>query len=161
MAAKDDLKKFARNLRRGVSETVSKKSMRLYGNYAIKTIVARTRKGRGVSRTGSAERSLRRLSPSYVRFRRKNRFKLDKTTKPSKSNLTFTGQLLRSMRVTFVSDRLVRWGPNKRIRKGGITNERLGEIVAKARPFNNLSRKEIDLLAEFVENQLGSNVKDI
>lgn len=161
MPVKQDLQKFTRELRRGIGQTLSKRQMLSYGKFAIDLIVRRTRKGLGVRRTGDPERPLRGLSQSYVRFRRQNRFRLDATTNPRKSNLTFTGQMLRSMRVKNVSDRLVRWGPDRRARRGGLTNEEVAERVSRLRPFNNLSAKEIDRLAKFVDDQLTKFVKDV
>lgn len=61
----------------------------------IEQIQRRTRLGKGVTEGGALEK-LSELSDSYKDKRKKS--KLDGTTKPNKSNLTFTGQLLKSLR---------------------------------------------------------------
>ena len=156
MSTTRDIEKIVRKLRRGVGTSVSKRAMRILGQQMIKLIVARSRRGLSVERTGAAERRFKPLSGQYVRFRSENRFKLDRTTSPAKSNITFTGQMLRSMTVKSNSDRFVRIGPNRRVRRGGITNERLAQIVSRQRPFNNLSKKEISKLLDFVDKNLQS-----
>lgn len=159
MTARKDLNRLAKNLRRGIGMSVSKRSMKMLGEQAIELIVDRTRKGFGVKRTGLKRNRLKRLSPAYIAYRKTQ--KLDATTSAAKSNLTFTGQLLRSMRVKSNSNRKVSWGPNKRRRKGGITNERLGEIVSGARPFNFLSAREITKIAKLLDRVLSKNLSKI
>lgn len=159
MSVKKQLNTIARNIRRGIGFSVSKKQMRELGFEAIDIIVERTRKGQGVKRTGGRKGRLKRLSPRYIAYRKTQR--LDRTTSPRKSNLTFTGQMLRSMTVKTSSNRRVTWGPNKRRRKGGLTNERLGEIVSIARPFNNLSSRELTKLAKNIERVLARQLKNL
>lgn len=159
MTAKADLNKLVRNLRKGIGVSTSKRSMKLLGNEAIDLIVERTRRGKGVKRTGAKQRRLKRLSKRYVEYRKTQ--KLDATTSPGKSNLTFTGQMLRSMRVKSNSARKVTWGPNKRRRKGGITNEQVGEYVSRARPFNFLSAREITKIAKTLDKILSKNLAKI
>ena len=159
MTAKKDINRLVRNLRRGIGVSTSKRAMKQLGNEAIDIIVTRTRRGLGVARTGSRQQRLKGLSPRYIEFRKTQR--LDPTTSAGKSNLTFTGQLLRSMRVKSNSARKVTWGPNKRRRKGGITNERLGEYVSVARPFNFLSTREVTQIAKSLEKILARNLSKI
>lgn len=156
---KNDFAKLARNLRRGILASLAKKNMRSLGLEAIDIIVARTRKGQGVKRTGGRKRRLKRLSPRYISYRQTQR--LDKTTSPGKSNLTFSGQLLRSMVVKSNSTRKVTWGPNRRRRKGGLTNERLGEIVSVERPFNFLSAREVTQLSRSINRLLARRLSKI
>ena len=157
--AKKDLAKLARNIRRGIGVSFSKKRMRDIGLEAIEIIVARTRKGQGVKRTGGRKARLKRLSSNYIAYRRSQN--LDSTTSAGKSNLTFTGQLLRSMVVKTNSNRKVTWGPNRRRRRGGLTNERLGEIVSVKRPFNFLSSREISRLAKSIDKNLSRQLGKI
>lgn len=154
MGAKADLEKFVRNIRRGTGATASKANMRLIGERAIQLIVRRTQQGFGVARTGGNEQSLKSLSSAYVEHRRNNRDKLDPTTTPTKSNLTFTGTMLRSMTIKSLSNNSVTFGPNNRRRKGGLTNFQIAEILEKRRPFNNLSAKEINTMVEFIDKIL-------
>lgn len=154
MGAKQDLEKFVRNLRRGTGAAASKANMRLIGERAIQLIVRRTQQGFGVSKTGGNQFKLKQLSQNYIDYRNKNRNKLDPTTKAGTSNLTFSGQMLRSMTVKSVSNSVVTFGPNDRRRKGGLTNAALAEILKVNRPFNNLSAKEILVMVEFIDKIL-------
>lgn len=157
--AKQDINKLARNLRRGIGQSTSKVAMKMLGEEAIKIIVKRTRGGFGVKRTGAPSNRLKKLSPSYIEYRKTQR--LDRTTSPGRSNLTFTGQMLRSMRVKSNSDRKVTWGPNRRRRKGGVTNEQVGEYVSQVRPFNFLSKREITKIAKLLDKILSSNLSKV
>ncbi len=65
------------------------------------------------------------------------------------------------MRVKEASNRKVRWGPNRRRRKGGLTNERLGDIVQKKRPFNFLSRGEVTKVARELDRILQKELKGV
>lgn len=153
---------FLRKLRVGVRDTYKKKQMKALGELAIDLIVERTRQGFGVSRTGAKQKPLKSLSPPYIDHRKANRSKLDSTTSPHRSNLTFTGRMLRSMRVKKVSNRLVSWGPNKRRRKGGLTNEKIGELVAEnGRPFNFLSRKDIKKMVKLADKILQRSMRRV
>lgn len=154
------LEDFIRNLRRGIGQSFSKTEMKLYGQFAIDQIVDRTRKGFGVRRTGDSQKPLKKLSPGYIKYRKKNRSKLHSTTSPSRSNLTFSGKLLDSMTIKELTNNRVTWGPNRRLHKGGLTNEQLGEIVAKqGRPFNHLSKQDIKKLLKLVDSVLQSRMR--
>jgi hypothetical protein len=144
-----------------INETFTKRQMTDYAQVAIEMIIKRTRQGYGVSGTGQGQQSLKRLSDGYIKYRRKNRFKLDSTTSPSKSNLTFTGQLLRSFTVYEVRNNYVSWGPNRKRRKGGITNQELGEFVSEERPFNYLSKSEIEKIRLYADKVLQSNARKL
>lgn len=159
MTAKKDLQKIAKNLRKGIGFTTSIKSMNAIGLQMIELIVARTRKGLGVSKTGAKAKRLKPLSRAYVQ-RRKVAKNLSSLTRPGKSNLTFTGIMLDSMRVLTKSPRFVRVGPNERRRKGGVTNREIAEFVSEDRPFNNLSDTELNKMARFIDRILRRSFKN-
>ena len=153
---------FIRKLKRQMGQAFNGKFMAKIGELMVETIVERTRKGFGVDprqrRQGVGKgKRLRALSESYIAYRQRNSGSLDSTTSPRKSNLTFTGQLLRSMRVKKATKREVIVGPNRRRRRGGrgLTNERLGEIVAEqGRPFNLLTNKDLKTLIKKLDAEL-------
>lgn len=163
MAKNADLKRIVREMRRGIGFSISKKAMRKLGLLAIDIIVERTRNKFGVPFTGGRKERLKSLSPSYVAYRRRNQRKLAATTTPRTSNLTFTGQLLKSLVVKQVTNRKVTWGPNKRKRQviSGLTNEQVGEFVSEKRPFNNLAKSEIALLIKRLDRDLQKRLKRI
>lgn len=150
------LDEFIKNLKLVIGEPFSKRGMRTLGNLAIKRIQDRTRRGYGVAITGNNQSRLKPLSESYKKFRKRNRGQLDSTTSPTKSNLTFSGRLLRSLVIKELSNRQVIWGPKANKRAGSnLTNEKLGEIVAKkGRPFNNLSKQDIQAIRREMEKSL-------
>jgi len=154
---------FMRNLRRGIGSPFAKRKMRAIGKLAIERIVARTRRGSGVSRTGGEQSKLKELSASYIDYRKSNRRLLDATTSPSKSNLTFSGRLLRSMVIKEVTNRRVRWGPKNNRRAGStLTNELLGEYVSEqGRPFNYLSKQDINAVRRSIEKSLRREIRKL
>lgn len=156
-----DLKRIIRNMRRDIGFSVARNSMRKLGLLAIDIIAERTRRGYGVARTGGRKERLKSLSPPYVKYRKRNARKLAATTSPGRSNLTFTGQLLRSLVVKVATNRRVTWGPNRRKRQviRGLTNEQVGEFVSGIRPFNNLSESEIALLVKRLDRNLQKRLK--
>jgi len=62
----------------------------------IKIIFVRTKTGKGVTKSGNRY-NLPGLTSNYKEQRRRYKRNLDSTTSPGKSNLTATGQLLKSM----------------------------------------------------------------
>lgn len=159
MARYKSISSYLIALRKTIGKTISKNLMKQLGEVAIEKIVKRTRKGYGVPKTNASREKLKPLSVKYIE--RRKRSKLDKTTSARKSNLTFTGQMLRSMRVKEATNRRVRWGPNKRRRKGGLTNEELGEIVSEQRPFNHLSKQDISSIAKNIDKNLARKLKKL
>lgn len=85
---------------------------------------------------------------------------LSKTTSPAKSNITFTGQLLESLKARVLAGKIT-IGPTG-TRKDGKTNQ---EIVAflndQGRIFLNLSDNDVNQLAQFLEAELTKVLKKI
>lgn len=160
------LDRFIKKVEKSVQETTKRESMRRVALLAIELIVKRTRSGKGVppkrGRSGPNpnERKLKPLSKSYIEQRKKAN--LDTTTSPRKSNLTFSGRMLRSMRIKSITNQgLVEIGPSKQARKGGLTNEDIAEFVSVVRPFNNLSRKEVAKISLAIERGLSRSTRNI
>ena len=82
-----------------LKEMTSKKNLRILGEDAKRLIQKRTRLGGGVERSLGPRTKLKSLSESYKKQRKKNKVKLDRTTTPARSNLTFTGGMLRDIGV--------------------------------------------------------------
>jgi hypothetical protein len=158
MGFREDIRDFNNALGLAVKDATSSKTMRAYGEAAIKVIIARTRLGFGVKKTGSRKFRLAKLQKSTIRKRRTAKNLNTSLTSPSKSNLTFTGRLLNSLLVKKASPGRVIVGPSRRRRKGGLTNEEISAILEKgnssrnlrARPYLALSTKELrDLNRQF------------
>lgn len=85
---------------------------------------------------------------------------LSKTTSPGKSNITFTGQLLKSLKSRVSSGRIT-IGPSG-TRKDGKTNQQIVAFLNdQGRIFLNLSDNEINQLAQFLEAELTKVLKKI
>lgn len=142
--------------------------------FGAKLIVDRTQaRGKGLTRNttrvGQADqRKLAVLKKSTIKKRQSFR-RLSSKTYPKKSNLTFTGQLMKSIVgagtegkiVITVKDRRRRIGREKKV----IGNRELIDILEKgrsnmrARPFFNLSKKEARQLEQFIRLRLRALLK--
>lgn len=131
-------------LRSSVGSLAVKTNLRLLAKEAIHLVVKRTRLGYGV-RTEAGERfklSSIPWSDKYAKLRKAKTTKLDETTTARKSNLTLTGQMLRSVKVIRQSGDTITIGPSG-ARKEGTTNEDVARGNAnRGRVFMNLSMNE-------------------
>jgi len=131
-------------------QAVAREQMRRLGQFTVDIVVKRTRLGYGVSAGFGEKSALKKLSEKYIQKRK--RFKgLSNTTTPSRSNLTFTGQMLRSVQVIEAVDGRVRFGPTGNRDGGGPTNAEVASYQeAQGRPFNRVSELEYQqVLREF------------
>ena len=165
MAARNDISRFTQALLRTFNSATNTVQMRALGQQAIKKIVRRTRLGYGVDEKGDKKFKLEPLRPMTIANRLRNKRRLHGQTRPKRSNLTFTGQMLNSMKVKRASHGVVAVGPKGSRREGGITNPDLAELHAngttrmKPRPFNNLSRLERRQLVRWYRKRFGDLVK--
>jgi len=158
--AKQQISNFEKILFGLVKDTVaSNRGIKAFGKAAIDIIVKRTRRGYGVRKTASRQYRFAKLSPGYIEKRKRS--KLDPTTSPAKSNLTFSGQLLRSLVVSPGQGGSFTIRPNARGRKGGITNQELADVLAKRndRIFLNLSGSELKTITGLYEVGLAAAIK--
>ena len=118
----------------------------------------RTRLGKGVDEGGSITK-LDKLSDAYVKVRAKS--KLHKDTKTKKSNLTFTGQMLDSIKgerrgMLFI------FGFKGNRADGKITNDKLAQYNReKGRPFFKLSKSEESGLRRKITKIIKESVKKL
>lgn len=146
MSIKREVNIFTKRLQKTINVAAgNKRLLTQVGRIAARLIKRRTRNGFGVSQPGANAERLKRLSQAYVSFRSNSR-DLSSETTPGKSNLTFTGVLLNSLRVVKADSqkREVTVDASRRRRRGGLTNEKVAEFVSEqGREFLNLSRREI------------------
>ena len=150
-----DVTTVINNLQRRFSRALTARDMKALGNLAVKRIQQRTRSGKGVRKTGGNERSFKELSTQYIQFRKRS--KLDATTSATTSNLTFSGSMLRSLKVVTATTgtggkaKLI-VGPSgkKNIKKAGY--------VSVVRPFMNLSKKDVRDIIELMTRRIKTNV---
>ena len=133
--------------------------MRLLGNYAPNLIRDRTRKGFGVPHAGGSKEPLKALSANYIQWRQKNKRKLSKFAKPSKSNLTRTGRMLESLRVIETKNFGFTIAPTGQSKEGAkqrhCTPSRKKVLKQKGivKTFLYLSQEEINQCIKFYEKR--------
>ena len=164
MAARGDISKFTQDILRLFKRATNNKQMRALGEQAIILIVRRTRLGKTYTRErvkvaldkiSERPKRLAPLSSNYVEFRKKNRRLLSRFTNPRRSGLTFTGQMLDSMKVKRASRGLVIVGPSGRRNETLANLHAVGTATMPARPFNNLSVLEARQLQRFYRKTFG------
>lgn len=151
-----DIKTVVNNLQRRFSRALTTKDMRDLGKLAAKAIVDRTKAGRGVRNTGGNERKLKKLSTQYIEFRKKQT--LDPSTSPATSNLTFSGDMLRSIKTISVKTG-TRGNGELIVGPVGRKNIRKATFVSVDRPFMNLSGKDIKKLIDLMTKRIRSNIR--
>jgi hypothetical protein len=130
------------------SEAINRTTLLRLGQMARNIIYRRVKTGSGVDQLNSPSPNkvpLKPLSRSYIEFRRKIGVR-GRFGSPSKSNLTFTGQMLDSMDVLANQSGFVIRIPRTR-REGGQTNADVARHVQdNGREFFNLTASERKIL---------------
>jgi len=156
-SAAQELNRIFKDIEKTTESMARSQRLKDLGEFAADMIKKRTRRGRGVKRPGAARaNALKGLADSTIKNREFYRKLLHSDTSPRKSNLTFTGQLLESIKLR-VRRGAVTIGPRGRRvdifgKKAKITNDRLAVIVSRDRPFMSLTRGEQKKLAQFYTN---------
>lgn len=116
------------------------------------TVRIRAQLGGSVENTGEKKRSFKKLSPGYVKQRRKSS-ELSSLTSPGKSNVTHTGQMIES-----ITGKGKSGGFDITLsgsRNDGLTNKQVADFVEEGgRPFMNFSNIELKKIARLIEEQL-------
>ena len=159
MSAKVDLGKFFKGLKSATKTSVNKKAMDFLAQSAITLIVKRTRLGYGVKQDGGSRFALSGIKWSDKYRRLRDTYPLDETTRPGKSNLTLTGQMLRSVQVLKTTKDGVVIGPQGP-RDDNKTNENIAKWNAKrGRIFMNLSQNERGQLVRLFRREFTALMK--
>jgi hypothetical protein len=148
-------KDITKRLEASVAETLSPNTQKIIGAFALNLIVKRTRLGYGVKENFGERYRFPKHSPAYI-VRRRSFAGLSGTTSPSKSNLTFTGQLLESTKVIKVEQGKIFIGPSGRRDEGRLTNPGLAAILEeKGRVYNRVSQNEFNQILRFYRKTFG------
>jgi len=135
------MEEIVSSLKAGINEATKPAVVKSLAEISIKIIVKRTRLGYGVDSFLGTKKKLNALSERYVERRRKS--KLSPLTSPKKSNLTFTGQMLDSVKILETKQKGIIIGPSGQRSNSEQTN---AEIMAyneeRGRVFLNLSDLE-------------------
>lgn len=141
-------------LKRAVAtDAIQPGPMKALGEFTANLIVKRTRVGYGVDRNQGEKQRLKALSNRYIEHRKQS--SLSSTTNAKKSNLTFTGQMLESVKVIRASNGKILIGPTG-TRRDGQTNTEIALVNAnRGRAFNNVSRLEFNQILRFYRKTFG------
>lgn len=174
-----------------LARVLSPESMKVFAEVAAGMVRLRTRLGDGVAKEGAEKQKLKPLAESTIKARQgklgffrsprgntvaykrdgKNPPKLHEKTSPKKSNLTFTGQLLDSIKPKDVRRAHATIGPEGARKstppwpgasapKSALTNEQVAQHVTDGgRPFNHLSRVETKRLADAIKKEVRQEIK--
>lgn len=156
-------KKAISDIFRRISSTldkaVSRKSLKPIAEFTIQLIVKRTRLGYGVDRQFGTKKKLKPLARSYIEYRRTFN-SLSNYTTPARSNLTLTGQMLGSMRILSIRDRLVTIGPSGSRNDTSKSNQEIAdENAARGRVFNRVSQLEYQQILREYRREFGDLLK--
>jgi hypothetical protein len=138
-----------------IEKVVNRFGLNDYADETAERVRRRVRLGGGVEDTkrGGARTKLKQLSPKYKKARKRSK-KLNKTkTKPNKSNLTFTGQLLDAIKGRSRGKKIVL--EFKENRDDGLKNSDIaGYVKDQGRDFFELTDKEIKGLRNSIKKDL-------
>jgi len=115
------------------------------GEITVSNIVNRTKAGYGVAEDGALKQRLKPLSENYKIFRQEYSSLLGDRAKIKKSNLTFTGQMLSSIKYKAKKGSVNIFFNNDRAEYKAYMNERNG------RPFFHLSKSELKDVQRILE----------
>jgi hypothetical protein len=107
--AKNDLTQILKRLDKSVKDATQPIVLKDVGKFTLDLVVKRTRLGYGVDKNFGKREKLGPLKDTYIEKRKKSTYDnpLDSTTRPSKSNLTKTGEMLRSMDYTVKEGKII------------------------------------------------------
>jgi hypothetical protein len=150
-----DISRARKKIEAKLKKVVSTNNLKTLATEAIRLIQSRTRKGKGVKAMYGKETPLAKLSDGYIEQRR--RMKLSPFTKPTKSNLTRTGRMIASLRLT-TKNKIVEIAPTG-TSKEGISNQAIANFNAaakKPRVFLNISQQEFKKLILFYKRKIST-----
>jgi hypothetical protein len=130
-------------------------------------IYMRTKSGKGLNKVnrkfgGATNEKLKDFSEKtrqqYINLRARSI--LGPKTTPSKSNLTFTGELLESIKAYVANNRGVVEIPDEQ-HWSKMSLPKLAEEVEKKRPFFGLSDTEMKILGSFINRELRKRFREL
>lgn len=151
--AKVNITAFQKRIEKQLKQVVSRNNMKQFATLAIELIKDRSRKGLGVENNKLT--SFPSLSPLYIAQRRRSR--LSPFTTATKSNITFSGRLLASLRVQAEKEGKIVVAPSGTSRNG-IPNKRVAEyLVEMDRVFLDLTEQERQKLIMLLKRKIAES----
>ena len=163
---KQQLERFTKAVAKAMAKAVAANAMREYGETAVDLVVARTRgKGQGVPENGGRAEKLTSVTKEYAARRKKMQRHPD-AAGGRKSNLTLTGEMLDSLTVTKARSKSVEIGWTDSEQRDKAKGNELGSYgrapnPAYARPFLNLTTREVNLISKELDKKLNKEAKKI
>jgi len=151
MSAKQDLNKVIANIKKEITKSFNNQQMQKIAAFAMEQIKERSRNGYGVDDLGGTEKKFPALSKGYIEQRKRS--KLSPYTSATKSNITFSGRLLASLRFS-TRDGAAVIKPTGTSRNGTPNDEVAGYLEDQGRSFLTLSKKQLDKLYEFIRSKI-------
>ncbi len=169
-----NLKDLENAMKKAMTEVGSAAVMKEIGQEVLEMVVKRTRLGYGVQADGQKRQKLKPLADTTKKVRAgklsfktikgvtvpfepdldENKVKLSDLTRPSKSNLTMTGQMLGSYKVISAGPFKALIGPTGQ-RSDGLTNEEVAEFAEEqGRPFAYLTDIEYKRLLDSIRKRV-------
>lgn len=142
--------KILKNAYKRISNTkFATSSLKETGEKASDVIYKRTKAGYGVDKTKTKER-LKPLSPDYKKYRKENP-PTGAFSSSTRSNLTYTGQMLNAIKVDVEKNNIIIKIDSSKRSKSNLTNSEVAARVSKERPFFKLSKAELRIVTNFVK----------
>lgn len=148
--------KFNSKLKKTLFKITSKKQMEKLGNITIGLIHDRTRnKGQGVKTPNGYVKKLKKVSPSYAKWRANQKNKHSDSAVGNDSNLTFTGEMLDSLQVVKATKSKLKIAPTGKD-ENGVSNQGKSDYQhSEGRSYLYLGKKEVKQLFDKFEDELG------
>lgn len=154
----NDLTKKLEEMAKQITLPKNTRQLEVIGQLAVDLIVKRTRLGFGVKKNGGKRFRLASLTEGYVKQRKKGG--LSSFTRPKKSNLTRTGQMLESVKILKLSRGVITVGPQGK-RNDGKSNDDIAiwNAKRKGRSFIYISDNEYNQLRRAYRKMFGDLLK--
>lgn len=157
-----DVKDLPADLQKIFDSLFDKEMLQVVADWIRDTIYKRTKSGKGLNKInrgigGTTNEPLKPVSDSYAEFRKG---KITGPFPPSgrKSNLTFTGELLESIRAS-VENGSVKVEIPSGTHNSGIVLRELLDLVEKTRPFFGLSETERKTLDSMIGRMIREKLR--
>lgn len=148
-------KQFEALYKKFINDINSKQFKEIIAIEVIRIIRGRVGSGYGVvddTKEPATKMPLKSLSPKYVQFRQKSA-NLSSLARPGKSNLTFTGQMLKSMTYDVAKGIRV-YIPETTRKDGDLTNAEVAFFASLDRPFLALTDSELKNIIKLYERRI-------
>lgn len=162
--AEDDFSKLKRLIEQYIESVIDDKMLRDWAEIIRDTIYKRTKSGKGLTtdKLDVGEASLKRLekltSKAYKELRARK--VLGPYGKPMFSNLTFTGEMLESMRVKKSGNGYIVEIPDDKRNEGKLTNSQVAFYVSEnGRPFFGIAKEELKRIENQIKRQIRQKLR--